>query len=129
MKKLKGFQKKYLKGLAHELKPVVHIGQNAVTDALIKSMNQALERHELIKVKFINIKEKEQKQEISNQLEKQTKSQVVGTIGHIVIFFREQKDEEKRKITIKEVNGWQLTAKIKNRFYLPIKSLESVLMF
>ena len=37
MGELKGFQKKYLRGLAHSLKPVVLIGQKGFTDELVKS--------------------------------------------------------------------------------------------
>ena len=57
MNKLKGFEKKYLRGLAHGMKPVVLVGQKGLTDELIKSTNQALDTHELIKIKFIEFKE------------------------------------------------------------------------
>jgi RNA-binding protein len=100
MKKLEGFQRKYLRGLAHGLKPVVLIGQKGLTEELIKSASQAFEIHELIKVKFNDFKEKEQKQEISETIEKQTGSELIGAIGHIHIFFRQQADPEKRKIIL-----------------------------
>jgi RNA-binding protein len=102
MGKLKGFQKKYLRGLAHNLNPVVLIGQKGLTDELVKSTDQALERHELIKVKFNEFKEKEQKTEITEMLSKVTKAEIAGTIGHIAILYREQKDPEKKKIFIPE---------------------------
>ncbi|MBW1754247.1 MAG: YhbY family RNA-binding protein, partial [Deltaproteobacteria bacterium] len=57
MKKLQGFQKKHLRGLAHSLKPVVFIGQKGITDTVVRSINEALNSHELIKVKFIDFKE------------------------------------------------------------------------
>ncbi|MGD9159159.1 MAG: ribosome assembly RNA-binding protein YhbY [Desulfobacteraceae bacterium] len=98
MGKLKGFQKKYLRGLAHNLKPVVLIGQKGLTDDLVKSSDQALERHELIKVKFNEFKEKDQKAEITEELCKRTKAEIAGTIGHIAILYREQKDPDKKKV-------------------------------
>jgi len=64
MKKLTGMQAKYLRGRAHGLKPVVFVGQRGLTDALIASTEQAFDRHELIKIKFIDFKEKKQKKEI-----------------------------------------------------------------
>ena len=100
MGKLKGFQKKYLRGLAHNLKPVVLIGQKGLTDDLIKSADQALEKHELIKIKFNEYKEKDQKAEITEELCKSTQAEVAGTIGHIVILYREQTDPEKKKIVL-----------------------------
>ena len=102
MGKLKGFQKKYLRGLAHNIKPVVLIGQKGLTDDLVKSSDQALERHELIKVKFNEFKEKDQKAEITEELCKRTKAEIAGTIGHIAILYREQQDPEKKKIFLPE---------------------------
>jgi len=97
---LKGFQKKYLRGLAHSLQPVVFIGQKGLTDALIRSTNEALDTHELIKIKFNDFKEKEQKQDISEKIGITTASEIVGFVGHIATFYRQHKDPEKRKIVV-----------------------------
>ena len=102
MSKLKGFQKKYLRGLAHGMKPVVLIGQKGLTDELIKSANQALETHELIKIKFNEFKEKDRKKEISENICKKTGAEIAGSIGHTLILYREQKDPEKKKIFLPE---------------------------
>lgn len=48
---LTGKQKTFLRGLAHELKPVVQIGVAGLTDAVALQIDGALEIHELIKVK------------------------------------------------------------------------------
>ena len=100
MEKLKGFQRKYLKGLAHGLKPVVFVGQKGITPEVTKAIDEALNKHELIKIKFIDFKEKSLKEEIAGAIEKETASEQVGMIGHMAIFFRQQKDPEKRKISL-----------------------------
>lgn len=100
MKPLQGYQKKYLRGLAHSLKPVVLIGQKGVTDALAEAVSDALDQHELIKVKFLDFKESEQKQEIVGMLEEMTGCQAAGLIGHMAILFRQHRDPEKRKIRV-----------------------------
>lgn len=100
MKKLEGFQRKYLRGLAHSLKPVVLIGQKGLTVEVLRSAKQAFERHELIKVKFHDFKEKEQKAELIELLEKKTGSEIVGVIGHTTTFYRQQSHPEKRKISL-----------------------------
>lgn len=100
MKKLEGFEKRYLRGLAHSLKPVVLIGQKGLTAEVLRSAKQAVERHELIKVKFHDVKEKGQKAELTELLEQETGSEIVGVIGHTTIFFRQQRDPEKRKISL-----------------------------
>ena len=100
MKKLKGFQKKYLRGLAHSLKPVVLIGSKGLSTSVIKSTDLALEKHELIKVKFNEFKEKEQKKIIIEKLTDEVNCEVVGSIGHTSILYRQQKDPEKQKIVL-----------------------------
>jgi RNA-binding protein len=100
MKKLTGLQAKYLRGLAHDLKPIVFVGQKGVTDALIASTEQAFERHELIKVKFIDFKEKKQKKEIAETIMSTTGCLLAGMIGHIATFYRPHTDPEKRRIVL-----------------------------
>jgi RNA-binding protein len=100
MKKLEGFQRKYLRGLAHGLKPVVFIGRKGLTPEVLLFAEKALERHELIKMKFNDFKEKADKTEISERIEKETGAENVGMIGHTVIFYRQQEDPEKRKISL-----------------------------
>jgi len=102
MTTLKGFQKKYLRGLAHDLKPIVQIGKEGITDNVIRAIDEGLLRHELIKVKFIDFKEKEHKEEMTEAFTVRTGSEPVGMIGHTVILYRRQADPEKRKILVPE---------------------------
>ena len=46
-------QRKHLKALAHDLKPVVMIGAHGLTDAVIGEADRALAAHELIKVRVL----------------------------------------------------------------------------
>jgi len=98
MEKLKSSQRKYLRAQAHHLKPLVMIGAKGVTGQLIGSVDSALKDHELIKVKFGEFKEA--KKEISEEIAKTTKSELVGLIGNIAIFYRQHPELEKRKIKI-----------------------------
>jgi len=100
MKELTSTQAKYLRGIAHGLKPIIFIGQKGLTDALIQSAEEAFERHELIKIKFIDYKEKKQKVALSRALEGRTGSHLAGMIGHIAILYRQHPDQEKRKIIL-----------------------------
>ena len=102
MNSINSTQAKYLRGMAHGLKPVVFIGQRGLTDALIRSTEEAFESHELIKVKFIDYKEKKQKTELAKALEARTGSYLAGMIGHIAILYRQHPDPEKRKIVLPE---------------------------
>jgi RNA-binding protein len=100
VEKLKGYQKKYLKGLVHGMKPLVFVGQKGLSPTVTTAVDESLEKHELIKVRFIDFKEKDQKKEMVGIIEKETESELVGMVGHIAIFYRQQRDPEKRKIHV-----------------------------
>lgn len=99
-KRLSGYQRKYLRALAHPLKPVILIGQRGVTDELAKTFYEALDRHELIKVKFNENKTKTAKGAMVAVLQKATQACLVGMIGHTAIFFRQNSDPEKQCIRL-----------------------------
>ncbi len=105
MKPLEGFEKKYLRGLAHGLKPVVFIGRQGMTDAVTQAVEEALERHELIKVKFLDFKEKDRKETIRDAIGKATNAQSAGIIGHVAIFYRQHHDPEKQTIILPKRGG------------------------
>jgi RNA-binding protein len=46
-------QRKYLKAQAHALKPVVMIGSQGLSEAVIKEAERALAAHELIKIRVL----------------------------------------------------------------------------
>jgi RNA-binding protein len=100
VKELKGSQKKYLRGLAHDLNPAAVVGRNGVTETLIREIDQALEAGELIKVKFNDFKEKDQKNSLTLEIAEATRSHVAGMIGHVVILYRQNTDREKQQIKL-----------------------------
>lgn len=99
MEQLKGSQRKYLRSQAHHLKPVVLIGRNGINKQVMGSVDLALNDHELIKVKFGEFKDA--KKEISVEIAQTTKSELIGLIGNIAIFYRQHNEPEKRKINTK----------------------------
>lgn len=105
MSSLTSSQAKYLRGLAHGLKPVVHIGQKGITSSLLDSVREALSAHELIKLKFIDLKDRRMKAEFAAEIERRTGSGLAGLIGHIAILYRPHPDPEKRRITLPAKNG------------------------
>ena len=91
-------QKKILRAKAHDLKPLILVGKSGVTDGCIQSINEAIEAHELIKVKFIE--HKDEKKDLSETISNKTGSEIVGRIGHTIMLFRQNPDLEKQKYTI-----------------------------
>ena len=66
MKKLTNTQKQYLRRMAQVLRPVVQIGKNGLTDQVHTTVDQELNTHELIKVKFVDFKD--EKKELTEEL-------------------------------------------------------------
>ena len=63
--KLTSKQRKYLRSKAHHLKPVVIIGKAEFNQSIIDTVEQCLNSHELIKVKFSQ--HKDSKEEIDDE--------------------------------------------------------------
>jgi len=97
---LSSSQSKYLRSLAHDLKPLVLVGKNGLTDEVLASLDDALERHELIKVKFIEHKDKERKIQLVKAICQHTYCSKAGLIGHTAILYRQAKKKNRRKITL-----------------------------
>ncbi|MBO4350448.1 MAG: ribosome assembly RNA-binding protein YhbY [Proteobacteria bacterium] len=92
--KLKGAQRRQLRGLAHPLKPIVQVGQAGVTENVVKQLEQALFDHELVKVKVVNTCE-QTLEEVAIALTVGTQSACVQQIGHILLFYKANPDEPK----------------------------------
>lgn len=99
--------KKQLFGLSHDLHPLVMIGQNLLTDAVIKEFEQAIDHHELIKVKmsFEADSPEERKQiraAICQGILEQTKGvELIKIVGNVAVFYKpsnKRKIEEKLKL-------------------------------
>lgn len=97
---LRGYQKKYLKALAHPLRPVVIVGQQGITEALLQAVDRALSDHELIKIKFNEFKEKAQKTTLLDRIASSTGCCRVAVIGHTAICYRPHPDPAKRSVRL-----------------------------
>ncbi|ORJ24074.1 RNA-binding protein [Rouxiella badensis] len=87
-------QKQYLKGLAHPLKPVVMLGNNGLTEGVLAEIEQALQHHELIKVK-IAAEERETKTLIADAIVRETKAVNVQVIGNMLVLYRPSTEDRK----------------------------------
>ena len=76
-----------LRGEAHHLTPMVHVGQHGLSPAVITSLDDALRTHELVKVQVgrgVEMKAKE----IAEALAIATSSHIVQTIGRTATLYR-----------------------------------------
>lgn len=80
-------QTRYLRGLAHALKPVVTVGGKGVTDAVLKELDHALDDHELVKVKLGGDDRKARTAELA-RLAGANRAEPVQAIGRIAVLYR-----------------------------------------
>ncbi len=79
--------KKILRKNSFSLKPVVIIGQNGLSKAVIAEIDASLNAHELIKIR-IREPNKEKRDEQCLQIQKNLGVEIIHQIGFIVVFYR-----------------------------------------
>jgi RNA-binding protein len=80
-------QRKYLKAQAHALKPVVMIGSQGLSDAVIKEAERAIAAHELIKIRVLG-DEREAREGYLAQLCEMLNAAPVQHIGKLLLIYR-----------------------------------------
>jgi RNA-binding protein len=84
---LNGKQKRHLRALAHHLEPVVLIGKEGLSEAVIAATDQALTDHELIKARLPQI-DKDERSTMATQLEQATQASLAQLSGRVVLLYR-----------------------------------------
>jgi RNA-binding protein len=87
MKTLTTAQRQHLKGLAHSRQPVVMIGNNGLTPAVLKEIELALGAHELIKIKAAS-NELDVRKAWMEEICATTGAAPVQQIGKILVIYR-----------------------------------------
>jgi RNA-binding protein len=83
-------QRRFLRGRAHALKPIVQIGNKGLTDTVAKETERALHDHELIKVRAPGA-DREARDALLADLAARTGSALVHRIGHVAVLYRANK--------------------------------------
>lgn len=92
---MSGKERATLRGEANRLAAQVHVGQAGADDSAVRSLNDVLRTHELVKVQLSKHAEVKPK-ELARQLAVSTRSEVVQVIGRTATFYRHN-PELKRK--------------------------------
>lgn len=82
-------QTKFLRSIAHNIRPMLMIGGNGVTEGVMAELETTLEHHELLKIK-IGFGEREDRKEIIDHILKETGALMVQTIGKTCVIFRQR---------------------------------------
>ncbi len=83
-------QRHELKSLAHDLHPVVLVGQRGISDGLIENFENQILAHELIKVK---VHDDAMVRPVAERLHEETGAQLAQIVGNVLVFYRPHPDE------------------------------------
>ncbi|GGU58121.1 RNA-binding protein [Pseudomonas laurentiana] len=88
-------QKKQYKSIGHDLKPVLIVAGNGLTEGVLAELERALSDHELIKIK-LNLSEREERAEVITELCKAGRAELVQTIGKMALIYRKNPQPNKQ---------------------------------
>ncbi len=80
-------QRSNLKSIAANLSPIAQLGKGGIGDNMIRSLSDALEAHELIKVNVLTNAEEDAKT-LGAELAASLRAECVAVIGRKVILYR-----------------------------------------
>lgn len=84
---LTGKQSRFLRGLGHHLQPVVLIGKEEISAGVTNSVNEALEQHELIKIKLQEGCSLG-RQEVADLLAERCDAAIAQILGRTILLYR-----------------------------------------
>lgn len=94
MTALTGKQRRYLRGLGNELTPVVMIGRNGLSDTVLRTLVDAFNNAELVKVKlqdgFDGVR-----YDVAEELAKNVSAQLVHVLGKTILLYRRHLEKPK----------------------------------
>ncbi len=85
-------QRAYLRGLANDYEPIVHVGKGGLSDALIKQADDALEARELIKGRVLETAPQTAR-EVADRVAAAVNAETVQVIGRTFVLYRRRAEE------------------------------------
>ena len=92
---LQGFQRRYLRSLANPLRAVIQVGDSGLSEGVVDAIDAALGDHELVKVR---LRQPDDKKAVATNLAVLTSSALCGVVGHTVILYRPNPEEQKIRL-------------------------------
>lgn len=88
-------QKKWLKSMAHSLRPLIQIGKQGITEIWLQQLEKALNKRELLKVSLLP-NAPVTKSQAAELIETKLPANVLQKIGHVLVIYQRSNDKENR---------------------------------
>ena len=92
-------ERAYLRSLANTMDPIFQYGKEGISENFIKQINDAIEVRELIKISVLENADADVK-ELAAEICEKAHCQSVQIIGRRIVFYRQARDKDKRKIQL-----------------------------
>lgn len=89
---LTGKQRRHLRGLGHDLKPIVQVGRAGIDDGVVAAIDQALTDHELVKIKLGEAADLD-RHDAADAIAQRTGSEVAQVLGNTLLLYRADPDD------------------------------------
>ncbi|MCF7201762.1 YhbY family RNA-binding protein [Pseudomonas oligotrophica] len=80
-------QKKQYKAIGHQLKPVLIVAENGLSEGVLAELERALNDHELIKIQF-RLAERDDRRALMDELCQAAGCELVQSIGKMALVYR-----------------------------------------
>ena len=84
-------QKKFLRGMGHQLKPVITIAGGGLSESVVREFDSSIAHHELIKVR-IRVGDRQARDDIISRLCDGDSTHLVTRIGNVALIYRKNPD-------------------------------------
>ncbi len=91
MTELSNAEVRKFKAAAQGMKAMLKVGHAGLSPEFLKTVDETLKSHELIKVKFDDFKEK--RKQLAPELAEKTSSHLVTLLGNVAVLYRKKTDE------------------------------------
>ncbi|MDB6125588.1 MAG: hypothetical protein JWQ71_4581 [Pedosphaera sp.] len=92
-----------LKARAQLLEPMLKVGKAGLSEGFLKSVDEALKLHELVKIKFVDFKE--EKKTLAPQLAEKTSSELIMRVGNVAVLYRKKPEGDTGAVEIEDQNA------------------------
>jgi RNA-binding protein len=86
-------ERKKFRTIAHQLKPVLTLGDAGASDGLLEELEARLEDHELIKVK-VHAQSRDDRAALIDELCSQSGAELVQRTGHVALLYRTARERK-----------------------------------
>jgi RNA-binding protein len=82
-------QRQHLKALAHQLRPIIHVGKGGVDDDVARTLAEAFQNRELLKVKVLEAAPASAQDTAAELVAQLPAARLVQVIGRTIVLYRQ----------------------------------------